>query len=52
MMCFLSCETADLTAAPDAGTTDPTVYCQNYANAGFSCRSTGGGKDNRKVCVP
>jgi hypothetical protein len=50
-MCFLSCESADLTAA-DAGTTDTTVYCHDYANAAFSCRSTGGGAANRKVCVP
>jgi hypothetical protein len=51
-MCFLSCESADLAAAPDAGTTDTTVYCHDFANAAFSCRSTGGGAANRKVCVP
>ena len=54
MMCFLSCEDADLHAAPDGGTAvlDSTVYCQTYASSEFSCRSTGGGKNNRKVCVP
>jgi len=50
MMCFLSCETADVAA--DAGTTDPTVFCQRFANAAFGCRSTGGGAKNRKVCLP
>jgi hypothetical protein len=39
-LCFLSCE-----AQNDA-------YCARYAYAGFGCRSTGGGSDNRKVCVP
>lgn len=52
MMCFLSCEGADVTAAPDAGTTDTTEYCHRYANQAFGCRSTGGGAKNRKVCVP
>jgi len=51
-MCFLSCEDADVTGAPDAGTTDATTYCQRFANSAFGCRSTGGGKNNRKVCVP
>lgn len=51
-MCFLSCEAADVTAAPNAGTTDPTTYCHDFANAAFGCRSTGGGKANRQVCVP
>ncbi len=52
MMCFLSCEEADVTAAPGADTTDPALYCQHYANEAFGCRSTGGGSKNRKVCVP
>ena len=47
--CFLSCEDADL---KQFGYTDSTAYCQNYANAAFICRSTGGGSKNRKVCVP
>lgn len=49
MYCFLSCEDADVTAA---GMNDSTAYCQNYANRDFICRSTGGGSQNRKVCVP
>jgi hypothetical protein len=44
--CFLSCEAALL------GGLDSTLYCQDYANAAFGCRSTGGGKDNRQVCLP
>src|SRR5262249_3686677 len=51
MMCFLSCEDADI-ASSDAGTSASTLYCHNFANAAFGCRSTGGGKANRKVCVP
>ena len=49
MYCFLSCEATDVTAA---GMTDSTTYCQTYANQAFICRSTGGGSQNRKVCVP
>jgi len=49
MYCFLSCEDRDVTAA---GLTDTTAYCQTYANRDFICRSTGGGSQNRKVCVP
>ena len=59
MMCFLSCEDADLHAVPDAGAdaatdaaSDSTAYCQSYASAVFGCRSTGGGSKNRKVCLP
>jgi hypothetical protein len=40
--CFLSCE----------GVADEATYCQENANPGFGCRSTGGGSANRKVCVP
>jgi hypothetical protein len=47
--CFLSCEDSDVTVS---GLTDSNAFCQRYANAAFICRSTGGGKDNRKVCVP
>ena len=46
MLCFHSCESADL---PDGA--DDTAFCQGI-NLGFGCRSTGGGSDNRKVCVP
>jgi hypothetical protein len=52
MYCFLGCSAADIGAAPDAGTTDSTAYCQTWANASFTCRSTGGGSNNRKFCGP
>lgn len=52
MYCFLSCDASDIAAAPDAGTTDPDTFCQRWANASFSCRSTGGGSTNRKFCGP
>jgi hypothetical protein len=47
--CFLSCEAADVS---NAGFSDSTVFCQTKANPAFICRSTGGGSQNRKVCVP
>jgi len=49
MNCFLSCEAADVS---NAGFTDSTAFCQAKANSAFICRSTGGGSQNRKVCVP
>jgi hypothetical protein len=49
MYCFLSCEDEDLEAAK---VTDADAYCQTYVSAAFHCRSTGGGSQNRKVCVP
>jgi hypothetical protein len=65
MMCFLSCEDDDVAKgiaaqAPDGGYDGGVVdggtredgYCRAYASAAFGCRSTGGGKNNRKVCVP
>lgn len=48
-MCFLSCESA-VVAGADGG--DGTSYCASNANSAFSCRSSGGGSQNRKVCVP
>jgi hypothetical protein len=45
-LCFLSCEGADLDGL------DGETYCHDYAHPAFGCRSTGGGADNRKVCVP
>ena len=63
--CFLSCEEKDINAAiaaqaPNGGYDGGTVdggsredsYCKAYASAAFGCRSTGGGKNNRKVCLP
>lgn len=44
-MCFISCEDVDV------GSGDPTEYCQSF-HPDFICRSTGGGSDNKKVCVP
>ena len=52
MYCFLSCSTTDIANDPDAGTTDATTFCQRWANATFTCRSTGGGSNNRKFCGP
>lgn len=49
MYCFLSCEDEDLVGTD---LTDVEVYCQTYAGPAFHCRSTGGGSENRKVCVP
>ncbi|MFO8072097.1 MAG: hypothetical protein R6V85_09505 [Polyangia bacterium] len=40
--CFISCEGQD----------DADDYCQSWAHHEFICRSTGGGDENRKVCVP
>ncbi|MBX7082384.1 MAG: hypothetical protein K1X88_24475 [Nannocystaceae bacterium] len=48
-MCFLSCEPDDV-AASDAA--DDQAFCQQYVAADFICRSSGGGSQNRKVCVP
>ncbi len=49
MYCFLSCEDSVVTKA---GLTDSNAFCQQYANRSFICRSTGGGANNRKVCLP
>lgn len=49
MMCFLSCEPSDVQAA---NADDEQAYCQEYASPDFMCRSSGGGSDNRKICVP
>ncbi len=59
-MCFLSCEAADVAAAvavvgpvAESGSgSKEDAYCRSYAAAALGCRSTGGGKDNRKVCLP
>jgi hypothetical protein len=48
MYCFLSCESEILA---DAGLSD-TNFCATYAAASFTCRSTGGGSQNRKICAP
>jgi hypothetical protein len=48
-LCFLSCEST-VVASADAG--DTNTFCGLNANSAFSCRSSGGGSQNRKVCVP
>lgn len=48
-MCFLSCEPADVSAA---GSDDENAFCQEFVSPWFACRSSGGGADNRKICVP
>jgi hypothetical protein len=45
-LCFLSCE------ASAVGGQDPNAFCQENAHPSFTCRSTGGGSQNRRVCVP
>jgi hypothetical protein len=54
--CFLSCEPADIGAATDAGAsdagTDGDDYCTGNTSTDFGCRSTGGGNENRKACLP
>lgn len=50
--CFLSCAASAISSVPDAGTTDPTTYCQRYADPTFTCRSTGGGAQNQQFCGP
>ena len=49
MMCFLSCEKGEVDAS-DAE--DDQEFCQREAHRSFICRSSGGGANNRKVCVP
>lgn len=59
--CFLSCEEADITKAADGGFTDAGLvdggfdgedYCHTNASLEMGCRSTGGGNENRKACLP
>lgn len=45
MLCFISCEASDI------GDLTEDEHCQEY-HRDFVCRSTGGGANNRKVCVP
>ena len=63
--CFLSCEGEDIDRAiasnaaagyydggsPDSGSRED-AYCQSYASINATCRSSGGGSKNRKVCIP
>jgi hypothetical protein len=52
MKCFLSCEDEDVAAHPDVVYEDENEYCQREASRDFICRSSGGGDENRKICVP
>jgi hypothetical protein len=49
--CFVSCEAADITPSGDGGS-DPNAFCKTAASSTFTCRSTGGGVNNRKFCGP
>ena len=47
MYCLVACE------AEDFGDTDEEeTFCETYVHPEFHCRSTGGGAENRKVCLP
>jgi hypothetical protein len=46
--CFLSCADADVVPAG----TNPSEYCQKQVSTSFHCESSGGGSENRKVCLP
>lgn len=48
MYCFLSCEGA--VVSPSG--LEEGAFCEKNAGDAFSCRSSGGGSANRKVCVP
>lgn len=50
--CFLSCAAADIASDPNAGTTDAAAFCQKWAGSTFTCRSTGGGRNNQQFCGP
>ena len=60
MLCFLSCEEDDLPpeyqedalgGAAGMEIDGATAFCKARGHAEFTCRSTGGGTDNKKVCV-
>lgn len=62
--CFLSCESADIQSGIaanvaaggwDGGAYDGGLengYCYYYASVYATCRSSGGGAQNRQVCIP
>jgi hypothetical protein len=50
-MCFLSCE-ADRIEADREDFENDGEYCQRRVSPDFICRSSGGGSNNRKICVP
>lgn len=51
MLCFLSCERETLEESPFEYD-DDNAFCQGEVSPQFICRSSGGGSNNRKVCVP
>jgi hypothetical protein len=50
LMCFVSCEDADIQKVDAAFVGKGTDYCHKYANTGLGCRATGGGNP-KKVCA-
>ncbi len=46
MMCFLSCEADDIDGE------DAQAFCQDHVSPDWMCRSSGGGNQNRDICVP
>ncbi len=51
MLCFLSCEKATREATATKYD-DDNAFCQGEVSPQFICRSSGGGSNNRKICVP
>lgn len=52
-LCFLSCEKEAIEALePSERPEDENEFCRRFAGAAFTCRSSGGGSENRKICVP
>ena len=51
-MCFISCEKDDVHSIGGSEPIDDQHFCQLAASPDFICRSSGGGSENRKVCVP
>ncbi|MGB1275933.1 MAG: hypothetical protein ACPG77_09300 [Nannocystaceae bacterium] len=47
--CFLSCEVVDLAPGYED---DADRFCSDYMFAGWTCSSSGGGSENRKICKP
>ena len=50
LYCLLSCDPADIAAAPNEGVTGTDAFCKKFAGDALTCRSSGGGAGNRKFC--
>jgi hypothetical protein len=50
--CFVSCAAPDVSQGAGGAAGDPNAYCASVAGSTFTCRSTGGGANNRKFCGP